>query len=200
MGSCRASTGRGGNITGVSWAGADLTAKRLDLIRQFVGGTAQIGALVNPTYAEVDLQLQEIGKAEVAFGNKIRIIRAVRDAEIDTAFASCVQLGIGALIVANDPFFFSRRDYIVALAGRHAIPTIYYAREFTAVGGLMSYGTSVTAAFRQGGIYAGKILKGTKPSELPVLLPTKFEFVINMKAAKRLGFNIPPTSWLAPTS
>jgi putative ABC transport system substrate-binding protein len=152
-----------------------------------------IGALVNPSYPDHDLQLRELKEGGAAIGRKINIVRAATAADIDTAFGSLVQMGADALIVANDPFFVNRRDQIVTLAAVHGIPAMYFSREFTEAGGLLSYGADLIDAARQGGVYAGKILHGEKPSDLPVMQSIKFEFVINLKTAKALNLEIPPT-------
>jgi len=183
----------GGNVTGVSWIATALVPKQLELLHRLARNPVVIGALVNPGYPDHDLQLRELQEAGAMIGQKINVVRAATAHDIDTAFASLVQQGAGALIVANDPFFGSRRDQIVALAARHTIPVMYFSREFTAAGGLLSYGASPIDAARQGGIYTGKILKGAKPADLPVMQSTKFEFVINLKTAKALGLEIPPT-------
>jgi len=183
----------GGNVTGVSWTATPLVPKQLELLRRLAQNPAEIGALVNPVYAEHELQLRELQEAAAAIGQKINILRASTGHDIDTAFASLVQHRAGALIVANDPFFVSRRDQIVALAAHHKIPTMYFSREFAVAGGLLSYGASLVDAARQGGIYTGKILKGAKPADLPVWQPTKFELVLNLKTAKALDLDIPPT-------
>jgi putative tryptophan/tyrosine transport system substrate-binding protein len=182
----------GGNVTGVSWVATILVPKQLDLLRQVAPNPAVIGALVNPNYPDHDVQLRELEEAGAAIGQKINVIRATTAHEIDTAFTSFVEQRAGALIVANDPFFVSRRNQIVALAARHMIPAMYFSREFTAAGGLLSYGASLIEATRQGGIYTGKILKGAKPADLPVIQPTKFEFVINLKTANALGLRVAP--------
>jgi putative tryptophan/tyrosine transport system substrate-binding protein len=183
----------GGNVTGVSWVATALVPKQLDLLRRLARNHAVIGALVNPSYLDHDVQMRELQEAGATIGQKINVVQAATAHDIDTAFASFVQQGTGALIVANDPFFVNRRDQIVALAARHTIPTMYFSREFTAAGGLLSYGASLIDAARQGGIYTGKILKGAKPADLPVWQPTKFELVINLKTAKALSLEIPPT-------
>jgi putative ABC transport system substrate-binding protein len=183
----------GGNVTGVSWIASALGAKRLDLLHQLVPKALVIGVLVNPNYPDVDLQLRDLQEAAGAIRQQIHVVSANTERGIDTAFATLVQQGADALFVANDPFFGGRHDQIVALSARHAVPAMYFVRDFPAAGGLMSYGTSIADAYRQAGVYAGRILKGEKPADLPVLQPTKFEFVINLKTAKALGLDIPPT-------
>jgi putative ABC transport system substrate-binding protein len=183
----------GGNVTGVSWVATALVPKQLDLLRRLVRNAAMIGALVNPSYPDHEVQMRDLQEAGAAIGQKITVVQADMPHDIDMAFATLAQQGAGALIVANDPFFVSRRDQIVALAARHTIPAMYFSREFTAAGGLLSYGASLIDATRQGGVYTGKVLKGARPADLPVLQPTKFEFVINLKIAKALGLEIPPT-------
>lgn len=183
----------GGNITGISWFATALTLKRLELLRRVTTGSVTIGALVNPTYEDASLQLRELEEAGAAIGQTIKILRSSTAQEVDATFASLVQQGIAALMIANDPFFAGRRDQIIALAAQYAIPTIYFLREFAAAGGLMSYGASLTEANRQGGVYVGKVLRGAKPADLPVWRPTKFELVINLRTAKTLGLTIPPT-------
>src|SRR5262249_59743010 len=143
----------GGNVTGVSWVATALVPKQLELLRRFAHDPAVIGALVNPSYPDHDVQLRELQEGGAAIGQKIDVVRAATAPEIDTAFALLVQQGAGALIVANDPFFVSRRDQIVAIAARHTMPAMYFSREFTAAGGLLSYGASLIDATRQGGIY-----------------------------------------------
>jgi putative tryptophan/tyrosine transport system substrate-binding protein len=183
----------GGNVTGVSWIATALVPKRLQLLRQMARNPAMMGAFVNPGYPEYDLQLRELEEACAALGQKINILRVATAHDVDTAFTALVQQRAGALIVANDPFFLSLREQIVALAARDAIPVIYFLREFAVAGGLMSYGASLTDADRQGGVYTGRILKGARPADLPVWQPTRFELVINLKAAKALGLDVPPT-------
>jgi ABC-type uncharacterized transport system substrate-binding protein len=181
----------GGNVTGVSWVATVLVPKQLELLRRLARNPAVIGALVNPSYPDHDFQIRELEEAGDALGQKIDVVRAATAHDIDTGVASLVQQGAGALIIANDPFFVNRRDQIVALVARHAIPTMYFSREFTAAGGLLSYGASLVDAARQGGIYVGKILNGAKPADLPVWQPTKFELVINLRTAKALGIDVP---------
>jgi putative tryptophan/tyrosine transport system substrate-binding protein len=183
----------GGTVTGVTFIASSLTAKLLELLHQLVSGAAVIAALVNPNYPDIDLQLQELQEAADAIKQKIQIVRAGTESDIEAAFAALVQRRAPALLVANDPFFYSRRDQMVALAARHAIPTIYFERQYAAAGGLISYGASLADAFRKGGVYTGRILKGAKPADLPVLQPTNFELVINLKTAKALGLTIPPS-------
>jgi putative ABC transport system substrate-binding protein len=183
----------GGNVTGVSWVATALVRKQLELLHRSVGNPALIGALVNPSYPDHGVQLGELREGANAINQEINIVLAATAHDIDMAFVSLVQKGANALIVVNDPFFVSRRDQIVALAARHRMPAIYFSREFAAAGGLLSYGASLVDAARQGGIYTGKILKGEKPTDLPVVQSTKFEFVINLKTAKNLGLEIPPT-------
>jgi len=183
----------GGNVTGVSWVATALVRKQLELLHRSVGNPALIGALVNPSYPDHGVQLGELREGANAINQEINIVLAATAHDIDMAFVSLVQKGANALIVVNDPFFVNRRDQIVALAARHRMPAIYFSREFAAAGGLLSYGASLVDAARQGGIYTGKILKGEKPTDLPVMQSTKFEFVINLKTAKNLGLEIPPT-------
>ena len=181
----------GGNITGVSFLSVELGAKRLELLRDFVPQVASIALLVNPNNTNAEPQTKEIQLAASGLGLKLDVLKASSKADFNSAFATLVQKRDGALVVSADPFFISQRDQLIALAARHAVPTIYYAREFTAAGGLMSYGSSFAAAHRQAGVYAGRILKGDKPGDLPVMLSAKFEFVINLKTAKALGVEVP---------
>jgi putative ABC transport system substrate-binding protein len=183
----------GGNVTGVSWIATALVPKRLELLRRLAQNPAVIGAVVNPSFEDHVLQTRELQEAGAQIGQKIIIVQAATAQDLDNAFASLLQQGAGAVMIANDPFFLGRRDQIVALAARYAAPTIYFAREFADTGGLLSYGASLIDANRQGGVYTGKVLKGTKPANLPVLQPTMFELVINLKAAKALGLDVPPT-------
>ena len=182
-----------GNVTGVSLIGSALEAKRLDFLQQLVPGATPIGVLLNPKYPDFDLQLRELQEAAAVIKRQIHIARASTETEIDSAFATLAQLGAGALLVAIDPFFTARREQIVTLAARHKLPAIYASREFPAVGGLMCYGSNIPDSYRQIGIYVGRILKGAKPADLPVMQPTKFELVINLKTAKALGIDVPPT-------
>ena len=190
----------GGNVTGVTNFSAELVAKVFELTHELVPSAAVVAVLVNPTSpnrAESDAKhMQAAGRA---LGQAVHILNASTEGEIDAAFASSAQLRAGALTVTGDPFFQSRRNQIVALAVRQAVPLIYggSGRDLVAAGGLMSYGSSLTDAYRQTGIYTGKILNGAKPADLPVLQPTKFELVINLKTAKALGLKVPLTLQVA---
>src|SRR5260221_8831953 len=181
----------GGNITGVSTFNAVLGSKRLELLHELVPNVATMALLVNPNFPGAAAEIRETQTAAGAVGRNLVILNSSTESEIDAAFATLVQQGVGGLAVTGDPLFVSRRGKIVALAARHAVPTIYVQREFAVVGGLIGYGTSLTDAYRQVGIYAGRILKGTKPADLPVVQPTKFDLVINLKTAKTLGLQIP---------
>jgi putative ABC transport system substrate-binding protein len=154
---------------------------------------ALIAALVNPNSPNIETQLKDLKEAARAVGQQIHILQGSSARELDTAFETLPQLRAGALLICSDVFFNSRRDHIVALAARYAIPAIYEWREFAAAGGLMSYGTNLAEGYRQVGIYSGRILKGDKPADLPVMQSIKFEFMINLKTAKALGLDIPPS-------
>lgn len=181
----------GGNLTGVYFLTGELEGKRLGLLRELVPTAALIAVLLNPKLASFEARLKDVQTAARAFGQQIHIHRASSEAELDSAFATFGQLRAGALLVGADPFFLTQRERIVALAARHTIPAVYEQREFAVAGGLMSYGTSLTDATRQVGLYAGRVLKGEKPGELPVVQSDKFEFVINLRTAKALGLTIP---------
>jgi putative ABC transport system substrate-binding protein len=180
----------GGNVTGIYNFFSDVETKKLGLLRELVPNAALIATLVNPTFPTTINQTQELHKAADKLGQRIQIINASSEPEIDAAFASAKRLQAGAMLVAADPFFASRRDQIVSLAANYAIPAIYEQRAFAAAGGLMSYGTNLPEGYRQAGIYTGRILKGEKPADLPVVLSNKFEFVINLKVAKTLGLTV----------
>ena len=181
----------GGNLTGVSFFTVGLMSKRLGLLRDLVLAGGSFGVLVNPESPETAPQVEDLQEAVRKLGQKLVFVNARTASEIDAAFATFAQARIKALLVAADPFFTSRREQIVALAARHAIPASYGRREFVSIGGLMGYGTSFIDAYHQAGVYTGRILKGEKPGDLPVLQPTKFEFVINLKTAKILGLDVP---------
>jgi ABC-type uncharacterized transport system substrate-binding protein len=181
----------GGNVTGVSNLVAELGSKQIGLLRELAPGATAITVLVNPNFPGTERQLRDVEAAAHVLGIQLIVLRADSAREIDTAFATITQRGGRALLVGADPFFIARRDHIVALAARHAIPAIYPAREFAVAGGLMSYGSDFTDSYRQAGLYTGRIVRGEKPADLPVQRSTKFEFVINFKTAKALGLAIP---------
>jgi putative tryptophan/tyrosine transport system substrate-binding protein len=180
----------GGNLTGFNVLASELGAKGLALLHELVPGAATIGFLENPNNPIFGLTTKDVLAAAPVVGLKVQILKAGTDREIDTAFASLVQTRTGALLVGNDVFFNSRIEQIVALAARHAIPTMYPFREFAVAGGL-SYGTRLIEEYRQVGLYTGRILKGEKPADLPVIQPTKFELIINLKTARASGLQIP---------
>jgi putative ABC transport system substrate-binding protein len=182
----------GGNVTGVSFISGELGAKQLGLLRELRPGAARIAVLVDPEWPLTEGFVSDLRAAASAVGQQIEVLSASSEGEIETAFTTLVQRRAGALHVGVGAFLFSQRERIVALAARHRFPAIYAARDFVAAGGLMSYGASIPDAFRQAGIYAGRILKGEKPADLPVMLPTKFELVINAQTARILGLEIPP--------
>jgi len=181
----------GGNLTGVSLMSTELMPKRLELLSELVPRAGVIALLVNPNSPSTARIMRDGQEAARTKGVKLQILNAGSGSEIDTAFATLVQLHAAALVVGSDGFFNSRREQLVALAARHAVPAIYELREFAAAGGLISYGASLTAAIRQVGVYAGKILNGAKPTDLPVQQPTTFELVVNLKTAKALGLTVP---------
>jgi putative tryptophan/tyrosine transport system substrate-binding protein len=189
-----ASLGRpGGNLTGVSLLADELLPKRFELLSEVVPQARLIALLVNPGNANAERNMRDVQEAARTKEVQLHILRAGSETEIDAAFASLVAVHAGALIVGADPFLTSRRERLVALASRHAVPAIYAWREFAASGGLISYGSSLTSAFRLLGTYAGKVLKGAKPADLPVQQPTTFELVVNLKTAKALGITVPPS-------
>jgi putative tryptophan/tyrosine transport system substrate-binding protein len=182
-----------GNLTGVTMISTELAPKRLELLSEFVPRAGAIALLVNPNNASAEPTMRDVQEAAHAKGLQLHILRASTESEIDGIFTSLVQLHAGALVVGTDSLFISRREQLVVLAARHAIPAIYELREFAAAGGLISYGPSLTAGYRLIGVYVGKILKGAKPADLPVQQPTTFELVVNLKTAKALGLTIPPS-------
>jgi len=181
----------GGNVTGVTFLAVELLPKRLELLSELIPQARVIALLVNPNNANTEREMRNMQEAARAKRVRLDILKAGTEGEIDAAFASLVQRQAGALVVSADVFFNGQRDQLVALASRHDIPAIYGFREFAASGGLISYGTSIATVYRQVGIYAGRILKGAKPSDLPVQQPTKFELVINLKTAQALGLTVP---------
>jgi putative tryptophan/tyrosine transport system substrate-binding protein len=181
----------GGNATGFIQFAALLEAKRLQLLNELVPNAGVIGVLLNPANPAAETQTTDVHTAARSIGRQIHVVTASSEGEFEAAFASLVRQRIGGLLVAADPFFYSRHERLVALAARHAVPAIYEWREFAVAGGLMSYGNSITDAYRQIGIYAGRILRGANPADLPVVQPTKFELVINLKTAKALGLTVP---------
>jgi putative ABC transport system substrate-binding protein len=182
-----------GNATGVYFFLSDLAAKQLGLLHELVPAAARIALLINPDNANAEGVMREMTVAASSIGVQIEVMRASDSAAIDAAFAALVRNKADALVVGADPFFFSRRAQLATLATRHAIPAVYTVRDFPEAGGLMSYGTSLTEAFRQLGVYTGRILKGAKPADLPVVQSTKFDFIINLTTAKTLGLEVPPS-------
>ena len=180
-----------GNITGISILGTSLEAKRLGLLHDIVPGTSAIGVLINPGFSDADFELREVEEAASLVKRQIHVVRASTESEFDDAFASLARQGAGGLLIASAPFFASHRNQLVALAAHYRMPTMYHQREFAEVGGLVSYAPDFADGYRQGGIYAGKILKGDRPAELPVMQASKFELVINLKTARTLGLTIP---------
>jgi putative ABC transport system substrate-binding protein len=181
----------GSNATGVALFAVAVEPKKLEILHELVPKTTQIGVLVNPRNPNSQTITTELQTASRALGLQIHLVNAATIAEVGAAFTTLVQQDVGALVVAADPFFTDQREALVTLAAQHALPTIYEWREFAAAGGLVSYGTIISDAYRQAGVYTGRILKGEKPVNLPVVQPTKFELVINRKTAKALGLEIP---------
>jgi putative ABC transport system substrate-binding protein len=189
----------GGNVTGVSTFNAVIGSKRFQLLQELVPNAAAVALLVNPNFLSAASETREAQDLARAQKRELIVLNASTESEIDAAFATLALHHAGALLVTGDPFFVSRRAKIVALAAQHAVPTIYVQREFAAAGGLISYGTSLNEAYREVAIYAGRILKGAKPADLPVLRPTKFDLVINLRTGKALSLTI-PVSLLAQAS
>lgn len=181
----------GGNLTGITFFGNRLGAKRLGLLLELVPRTNVIAALVDPGFPEAVDELRDVEEAGSTIGKKIVPLKAENERDFDAAFTSMVQAGAGALVVIGSPLFTSKSRTLITLSARHAIPTIYDLRDYVAAGGLISYSASFTDAYRQAGIYVGRILKGEKPSDLPIVQPTKFELAINLKTAKTLRLTIP---------
>ena len=183
----------GGNATGVGLFAVTVEPKKFELLHELVPKAAVIGVLTNPRNPNAETITKDLQVAASKLGLRMRIVNAAAPSEFEAAFTSLVEQQAGALVVAADPFFNAQREVLVALAARHAIPAIYEWREFATAGGLMSYGTVILDAYRQAGVYAGRVLRGQKPADLPVVQPTKFELVINLKTAKALGLTVPPT-------
>ncbi len=181
----------GSNITGVTFLVGTLTEKQFEVLHETVPKAALVGFLVNPNIADADTQTKNALAAAKSVEQKLLVVQAHTDSELDAAFVALSRQNVGALVVGADPFFLVRRDKIVELAARQKLPVIYFLREFVSAGGWMSYGTSITEAIRIVGLYAGRILKGEKPADLPVQQATKVELVVNLKAAKALGLTIP---------
>src|SRR6516165_7509665 len=182
----------GGNVTGIYFFTQGLEAKRLGLLHEMVPTATTMAVLINPNYSPAENQLRDVQEAAPRLGVQLLALRANAESDFDAVFASLIRQRAGALLVCASPFFFSWRQRLLVLAARHAVPAIYEWREFAAAGGLMSYGTNLNDAYRQLGVYAGRILKGEKPADLPVVQSTRFEFVINLSTAKALGLTIPP--------
>jgi putative tryptophan/tyrosine transport system substrate-binding protein len=183
----------GGNMTGVSMLTTAMDTKRMELLHEAIPSPAVVAVLLNPNFSEGGSESRLLDTTARALNRQIQILNVANDRDIDAAFDAIVQQHAGALFVVSDPFLFTRRERLVALAARYAIPAIYFVREFVVAGGLMSYGANFANLYRQLGVYAGRILKGEKPADLPIIQPTKFEFVINLKTAKSLGLTIPPS-------
>jgi putative ABC transport system substrate-binding protein len=181
----------GGNLTGVTIFGMIAAGKRLELLRQLMPKAGTIGYLMNPD--NPNRELDNVQDAARSLGQQILVLNAHGDREIETAFTTITKERVAGLLVASDPLFFDRRDQLITLAARQAIPAIYYLRAFCQAGGLLSYGNNLTDMYRQVGMYTGRILNGERPADLPVIQSTKFELVINLKTAKALGLEIPPT-------
>jgi putative tryptophan/tyrosine transport system substrate-binding protein len=183
----------GGNLTGITTLSAELGAKRLELLHELVPKTTLACVLVNPTNVNAEAVLKDLQAAARAIGLQVHLLQASTEHEIEAAFATLLELRAGGLMVGTDPFFNSRSEQLARLALRHAVPTVFQFREFAAAGGLISYGGSLTEVYRLAGIYAGRILKGEKPADLPVHQATKVEMILNLKTAKTLGIDVPPS-------
>ena len=183
----------GGNVTGMSFLTNLLVAKQVELLYQLLPSAERIGLLVNPKFPDTETMTGDARQAATTRGKKLLVVTASTESDLNQAFATLVSEPVGALIVPAEPFLFSQRKRIVEMAERHAVPAIYSFREFAVDGGLMSYGSSLVEAYRQVGVYVGRILKGARPADLPVVQSTKFEFVINLQTARSLGLDVPPT-------
>jgi putative tryptophan/tyrosine transport system substrate-binding protein len=183
----------GGNITGATTLAAELASKRLELAHQLVPSASVIAALINPTNNTADPQVRDLEAAARTLGLQLRVVHASSERDFDTVLANLAQLRPGALVIHSDGFLISRNEQLATLAVRYALPAIFQERAFVAAGGLMSYGGSLPETYRQAGIYTGRILKGEKPADLPVVQPTRFDLMINLKTARALGLEVPPT-------
>jgi len=181
----------GGNVTGLTIFGPAAVTKRVELMHELVPQASVIGYLMNPNHPSGEIEMQAAETAARSLGKKMPVFKASNEPDLDATFATMVQQQIGALVVASDPFFWSRRGEVVSLAARYGLPAIYYLPEFARAGGLMAYGNNLPDAYRLVGVYVGRILKGKKPAELPVMQSTKFQFVINLKTAKAPGIGVP---------
>jgi putative ABC transport system substrate-binding protein len=183
----------GGNVTGMSMFAADLGAKSVELLKELLPAVTVIAYLVNPSNPSAEFYSKEAVTAASSLGVQVHVLNASTERDLDEAYAALVKLGVGGLVVVGEPFLDSQRDKIVALSARYSVATIYTFREYVMAGGLMSYGASLTEAYRRAGTYLGRVLKGEKPADLPVQQPTKLELVINLKTARALGLTVPPT-------
>ena len=183
----------GGNVTGVTHLAVEVMPKRLELAHELVPTATFIAVLANPTNPNTETQLRDLQSAARSLAVRLHVLHASTERDFDTVFATLLQLRAGALVITGDPFFVSRIEQLAALAFRRAVPSIFQDRAFVAAGGLTSYGASFSGLYRQAGVYTGRILKGDKPSDLPVVQSTKFELIINLKTAKALGLEVPPT-------
>jgi putative ABC transport system substrate-binding protein len=181
----------GGNITGINILASALETKRLGLLHRLIPRATIIAVLADPKFPPAEVEVHNVERAAHALGLQIRVLRASTDGEIDAAFTTIVKEHISALLLIGDPFYDTRRSKLVTLSGQHKVPTMYYFREFAEAGGLASYGVDVRQGYRQAGQYAARILSGANPADLPVIEPTKFEFVINLKTAKAMGIDVP---------
>jgi len=183
----------GGNVTGYTLWTSEMESKRLGLLRELMPGVPLIGILVNPQFPPTEQELADLEPAAKAVSQQLFVARANDDTELSAALTSFVQQRVGAFLVTASPFFDTRRDRIIGFAAQNRLPAIYQFREYAVAGGLISYGPNIVESYRNAGVYVGRILKGTKPADLPVLQPTKYDFVINLKTAKALGLTVPPT-------
>src|SRR5262245_27186303 len=181
-----------GNATGVSLVSREMNAKKLELLHELLPTAARIGVLLNPSNPSMETFTSDVMGAASALRQQIAVLKISTDHDLDTAMANLVEQRVDGIVITDDPFFTNRRDRLAALATRHRIPAIYPWREYVEAGGLVSYGPSITNGYRQVGIYVGRVLKGEKPADLPVMLPSKFELVINLKTARALGIDVPP--------